>query len=225
MLCHFVALAAMPNLKPRTAENRTAEMELYTPPPPPPPKTEEAEAPKPPRPKPPPVKTAEVKLPPKPMAPPPPNDAPPAEPTKPAPLVVGISLSSTTAQGGFAVQVGNTTYGKSSDSVVDPSQVKPYSGPRYVPPGGADTEPAVLGEVRIPYPEEARTHEIEGSVRLKVTLDAEGTVQAVAVVSGPGYGLNEAARDALRRFHFKPATQGGESVGYTFIYTYTFLLD
>lgn len=26
------------------------------------------------------------------------------------------------------------------------------------------------------------------------------------MISGPGYGLNEAAREALRKFRFKPAT-------------------
>ena len=175
--------------------------------------------------KPPPVKVAELKPPP-PDVPPPPNQEPPPEaPTKPVPIVVGISMSSTTSAGGFAVQVGNTTYGKASDKIVDPSQVKAYSAPKYAPPGGADTEPVMLGEVKIPYPEEAKKNEIEGSVRLKVTLDPEGQVTQVAVISGPGYGLNEAAREALRKFRFKPATKGGEAVGYTFVYTYTFLLD
>ena len=141
------------------------------------------------------------------------------------PIVVGISMSSTTAAGGFAVQVGNTTYGKSSDKIVDAADVKAYQAPKYAPPGGADTEPVLLGEVKIPYPDEAKKNDVEGSVRLKVTLNPEGAVTEVAVISGPGYGLNEAARTALRRFRFKPATKGGENVGYTFVYTYTFLLD
>ncbi len=225
-LVHLATLVALPDWVALRVAKRPVEMDLYTPPPPPPPpKVEEPPKPlDPPKAKPPPVKVAELKPPPK-EAPPPPNDTPPPEPTKPVPLVVGISMTSTTAVGGFAVQVGNTTYGKASDKVVDPSQVKAYSAPRYVPPGGADTEPTVLGEVKIPYPEEARKNEVEGSVRLKVTLDPEGAVQNVVVVSGPGYGLNDAAREALKRFRFKPATKGGEAVGYTFIYTYTFLLD
>jgi protein TonB len=140
------------------------------------------------------------------------------------PLVVGISMSSTTAVGGFAVGVGNTTYGK-AQAPVDPDTVKPYAAPRYLPPGSADSEPQVLSEVKVPYPEEAKKGEVEGSVRLKVTLEPTGEVKEVVVLSGPGYGLNEAARAALRRFRFKPATKGGEAVGYTFIYTYTFELN
>lgn len=229
MAGHVITLLTLPEALAR-GPDRNVEMEFYEPPPPPPPppKVEEPEPPKPlekVKVKPPPVKVAELKPPP-PDVPPPPNQEPPPEaPTKPVLVVVGINMSSTTQAGGFAVQVGNTTYGKASDKIVDPSQVKAYSAPKYAPPGGADTEPVMLGEVKIPYPEEAKKNEIEGSVRLKVTLDPGGQVTEVAVISGPGYGLNEAAREALRRFRFKPATKGGEAVGYTFVYTYTFLLD
>ena len=140
-------------------------------------------------------------------------------------VITGVTLSSTTSAGGFAAPIGNTAYGKMSDKAVDPSEVKPYAAPKYAPPGGADTEPELIGEIKITYPEEARKAGIEGSVRLKVTIDEKGNVIAALVMNGPGYGLDEAARDALRRFRFRPATKGGEPVGYTFPYTYTFLLD
>jgi len=225
MIAHAATLIALPDYPPAPLK-RTVEMDLYEPPPPPPPKVEE-EKPKPldpPRAKPPPVKVAELKPPP-PNQPPPPNEPPPPEATTKPVLVIGVTMDSTTATGGFAVQVGNTTYGKAATKVVDPNEVKAYRAAKYAPPGGADTEPQVLGDYKIPYPEEARKNDIEGNVRLKVTLDPEGTVEDVLVIAGPGYGLNEAARDALRRFRFKPATKGGEKVGYTFIYTYVFLLD
>ena len=228
---HVAGILVLPERLSMIGPPRRVEMEFYEPPPPPPPpKEEEPEPPKPEPPKiklkPPPVKLAEAPPPPKEEAPPPPNDTPPPEtPQKPVPIVVGISMSSTTAAGGFAVQVGNTTYGKASDKVVDPSQVKAYAAPKYVPPGGADTEPVPLGEIRVPYPDEAKKAEIEGSVRLRVNVDETGVVTDVQVISGPGYGLNEAAREALRKFKFKPATKGGEAVGTTLIYTYTFLLD
>ncbi len=223
---HLASLQILPAAVSRPPPSRTVEMEIYVRPEPP---KEVEPPPEPPKPlikeivKPPQVKVAE-KTAPKEIAPPPPNVEPPPE-TKPQPIVVGISLDSTTTAGGFATQVGNTPHGKASDKVTDPSQVKAYAAPKYVPPGGADTEPIILGEVKIPYPEDAKKNEIEGSVRLKVTLNPEGQVTEVAVISGPGYGLNEAAREALRKFRFKPATKGGEAVGYTFIYTYTFLLD
>lgn len=226
---HVTTMVVLPDAMARAPQSKNVEMEFYEPPPPPPPpKVEEPEPPKPlekVKVKPPPVKLAEVVPPPKEDVPPPPNDEPPPEAPKVVPIIVGISMSSTTQAGGFAVQVGNTTYGKTADKITDAADVKAYNAPKYAPPGGADTEPVMLGEVKIPYPDEAKKNEIEGSVRLKVTLDPEGLVSAVAVISGPGYGLNEAARDALRKFRFKPATKGGENVGYTFVYTYTFLLD
>ncbi len=80
--------------------------------------------------------------------------------------------------------------------------------------------------MKIPYPDEARRAGIEGPVVLSITVDNEGrVVKAVKVITGPGYGLNEAARDALLRFRFKPAIKNGEAVSTEMKYTYTFLLD
>ncbi len=222
---HAATLLILPSeFKPLWTKQKPVELVMIDVPPPPPPPPEE-EKPEPPKPKPV-VKLPEPKPPPKELAPPPPNEPPPPDvPSKPVPIVVGISLSSTTATGGFAAPVGNTLYGKTSDKAENPADVKPYAAPKYVPPGGADTDPELMGEVKIPYPEEAKKNEIEGSVRLKVTVDEKGAVTDVVVVNGPGYGLNEAAREALRRFRFKPATKNGEAVGTTFMYTYTFLLD
>jgi periplasmic protein TonB len=163
-------------------------------------------------------------LPPPPVeAPPPPNEAPP--PTKAAPLVVGISMSSTTSAGGFAAPVGNTLYGRTADKAPAPREVKVYSAPKYTPIYQVDSEPQLASEVKIPYPDEARRAGIEGTVTLAITIDTEGRVVAARVVSGPGYGLNEAARDAILRFRFKPAIKGGEAVSTEMKYAYTFLLD
>ena len=109
-----------------------------------------------------------------------------------------------------------------------PSGLGPSGSKTSTPHEGSglgDTEPVPSGEVRIAYPADARERGVEGSVRLRVTVDASGIVQDVVVLSGPGFGLDEAARDALKRFKFKPATRGGEPVSSTFVYTYSFLLD
>lgn len=229
---HLVAFVSLPASGLASHQrNVPVEMTLYEPPPPPPPKEEppEPEPPKPlPPPKPAPAPVVKVDAPKPPEdVPPPPNETPPETPPEgpPPPIVVGVTMSSTAAGGSFAVQVGNTTYGKAQDTVVDAAEVKPYAAPKYAPPGSADSEPQLLSEVKVDYPDEARRNEVEGNVRLRVTLSADGVVEKVVVVSGPGYGLDEAARDALRRFRFKPAMKGGEAVGYTFVYTYTFLLD
>lgn len=210
------------------AMNKPVELEIIELKPPPPPPPPEEPKPEPEKPKPPPVRVQAPKPPPV-EAPPPPNDTPPPEtPPKPVPLVVGISLSSTVASGGFAAPVGNTLYGKTADKAVDAQEVKPYAAPKYVPPGGADTDPRPLFEFKLKdrdYPEEARKNEIEGEVVLKVTIDASGNVAAVVVLRGPGYGLNEAAAAAMKKFRWAPATKNGEPVGTTIVYKYTFLLD
>jgi protein TonB len=231
LLGHGIAVSMLPAHGSQPPPPRRVEMAFYEPSPPPP-KVEEPPKEEPPKPLEPPkikvkpavVKLAELTPPPKEEAPPPPNQTPPDKPTQPVLIVTGISLESTSTAGTFAAPVGNTAYGK-ADKVVDPSQVKAYAAPKYAPPGGADVEPVLEGEVKIPYPEEAKKNEVEGSVRLKVTLSPEGQVTEVAVISGPGYGLNDAAKAALKKFRFRPALKGGEPVGYTFIYTYTFLLD
>jgi periplasmic protein TonB len=204
-------------------------VEVAKPPPPPP---QEEPKPPPPKPKvpprPPPVKVAQAEKPPPPpdAAPPPPNDAPPPEqPSKPVPLVVGISMSSTTSAGGFAAPVGNTVYGKTGDKATDPKDVKAYSAPKYVPVYQVDTEPRVASEVKIPYPDEARRAGIEGTVTLSITIDNEGRVVKAVIVKGLGYGLDEAARTALMRFRFKPAIKNGEAVSTEMKYSYTFVLD
>ena len=146
----------------------------------------------------------------------PPSPPSPSAPLEPQPLtpIVGLSKQSTAPPGNFAIPVGGP--GGSGQAQGD--------GPGDAPRGG-DSEPLLLGEVLIPFPDEARRSGVSGSVRLQVTIDAGGEVTAVSVISGPGFGLDEAAREALKRFRFKPATRRGAQVGSTFEYTYTFELD
>lgn len=227
---HVATVISLPSELGAKQKNRHVEMEFIEPPPPQPkveePKPEPPKPPDPPKVKlpPPPVKVAEVKPPPE-QAPPPPNSEPPPENTPPAPIVVGISLDSTTAAGGFAVNTGNTTYGKADSTPTDPSNVKAYRAPKYVPPGGADTEPGVLDEVKPPYPPEALRNEIEGTVVLKVTIDEHGNVTDVKLLKGLGFGLDEASIASMRKRKFKPATKGGEAVGTTITFNYSWYLD
>ena len=217
----------------RPAPQRPVELvmvEVKKPPPPPEVKDEPKPEPPPPpkvRARPPPVKVAEAPkpLPPPPVdAPPPPNETPPPA-AKPAPLVVGLSMSSTTSAGSFAAPVGNTLYGRTADRAKPPQEVKAYSAPKYTPIYQVDREPELSSEVKIPYPDDARRAGIEGTVTLSITVDLEGRVVSARVLNGPGHGLNEAARNAILRFRFRPAIKGGEPVSTEMKYSYTFLLD
>jgi periplasmic protein TonB len=87
-------------------------------------------------------------------------------------------------------------------------------------------KPKVLEEVTIPYPPEARKLEIQGDVKLEVTIDEKGTVTRVTILEDPGGGLGEAAAKALKKFRFSPAvTDEGKPVSYTIKYLYSFVLD
>ena len=50
------------------------------------------------------------------------------------------------------------------------------------------------------------------AVVLLITIDSDGKVSAAKVLSGPGYGMEEAALESIYRFKFKPAVKDGEPV-------------
>jgi protein TonB len=229
---HLVTFSALTRLSghcKETAANKPIELitvEVDVPKPAPLPEEKSKEVPKI-RPKPPPIKVAASQPPvqtPKNRPPPPPNEA--ATPLdEPPQLVVGISMSSTTTAGAFAAPVGNTLYGKSPDKARKPADVKPYNAPNFAPIYQVDSEPQVIGEVKIPYPEDVRRAGIEGAVVMNIAIDANGEVVAAKVLHGPHPSLNQAALNAIRRFKFKPAIKNGEAVSTELKYTYSFLLD
>lgn len=85
--------------------------------------------------------------------------------------------------------------------------------------------PKVVHEVKASYPLEAKKAGIAGPVVLDVLVDSAGKVREVHVVNGPGFGLNESAVEALKKFEFRPALKGASSVAVKIRYTYRFKLD
>ncbi|PZR14374.1 MAG: energy transducer TonB [Archangium gephyra] len=142
---------------------------------------------------------------------------------EPAPESPGVSQESVAEAGLIAVPIGSAVFQPPRPTA---EQAGPQSSGRgFAPAGSADAEPELLGEIKVPYPAEAQRNDVSGTVRMQVTIDVSGAVTSVKVLSGPGYGLNEAALEAMRRFRFKPATKKGEAIGYTFTYAYTFELE
>lgn len=74
------------------------------------------------------------------------------------------------------------------------------------------------------YTMEARQAEIEGVVRIEVTVDETGHVLRARVLSGLGYGLDESALQAARQMTFSPATQCGKPVVGTTVVPFNFEL-
>lgn len=79
--------------------------------------------------------------------------------------------------------------------------------------GGATRALAYAGTLKLRYPPESlRLHE-QGLVLLRVLVDAEGTAQRVEIERSSGHSrLDAAARDAVRRTHFRPVLQDGRAV-------------
>ena len=76
-----------------------------------------------------------------------------------------------------------------------------------------------------PYPTRSIEEGEAGTVRLKMHISAEGTVQAVALDSSSGYPrLDQAATTAARTWRFIPAKRGGKAIPYIFIIPIEFSL-
>lgn len=91
--------------------------------------------------------------------------------------------------------------------------------------GTVSVKPRVIRQFKARYPDEAKSARIEGTVKLSVLIDTNGHVQDVSILEGPGYGLNETAKEALEKFIFSPAEKLGEKVPVRIVYVYRFRLE
>lgn len=70
-------------------------------------------------------------------------------------------------------------------------------------------------EDNLVYPERALKNGLEGTVTLKVTINAEGTATSAEVVKGLGLGCDEAAQAAVLKTRFYPGQNSGKPVDST----------
>jgi len=85
--------------------------------------------------------------------------------------------------------------------------------------------PRLVGDRRVPYPPEAKKAGIQGSVVFDLLIDDQGRVREAKLVQGPGFGLNEAALQAVRELRFEPARVQERSVAVRIRYAYRFVLE
>jgi TonB family protein len=74
-------------------------------------------------------------------------------------------------------------------------------------PGSAQ----VVSRVDPSYPLLAKQMKVQGAVILEALISKTGSIQDIQVLSGPAI-LSEAAREAVKQWHFKPYYQGGRPV-------------
>jgi TonB family protein len=92
-----------------------------------------------------------------------------------------------------------------------------------VPPGG--TQPEEVDRVVPQYPAMARRAGVAGSVVIRGIVRRDGSIDDVEVIKDLPYGLGDAARDAVRRWRFRPATFHGEPIDVYYTVTVNFRLQ
>ncbi len=190
--------------------------------PPPPPKAEEKPKPKPP---PPAQPQSQAKV------------VPETKPEAPPPLPVdnggfadlGVSLGNSegpglAVPGAVAAAAASTAKAAGPGPTATTRKVQQLDAPTQG--AAACSEPVVRPKRKVPvvpkYTMQARQAEIEGVVRVQVTVDESGHVLNARVVSGLGYGLDESALAAAKATVFEPATQCGKPVVGTAILPFRF---
>ena len=96
---------------------------------------------------------------------------------------------------------------------------------RKPPPvaAGVTTPFRIISKPKATYTDAARVNQVQGTVTLRVTLNANGSVGSITPVNGLGYGLTEQAIAAARRIQFEPAKENGiaKTVVKTIQYSFT----
>jgi TonB family protein len=128
---------------------------------------------------------------------------------------VGNGPRSTTVNLGNGLPGGSNLNGH-SNSVAAVKPVTGFGG--NVPPAGATrpqvqsvgmaSPPKVLYKPNPVYTAEAQAMHLEGNVRVKIKVSANGQVDVIQVVQGLGHGLDQSAIQAARSTRFKPALDG-----------------
>jgi protein TonB len=83
-------------------------------------------------------------------------------------------------------------------------------GPFHV--GGGVSAPVVVHRIDPEYSEEARKARFEGTVLLAAIVRRDGRVEVLNLLRSLGFGLDQNAIDALRKWRFRPGTKDGQAV-------------
>ena len=99
----------------------------------------------------------------------------------------------------------------------------PQRGPMQV--GGEVKAPVRVSGPDPRYPEAARRARIEGTVVVEAIVNRQGLVEQARVTRSLGWGLDEAAMDAIEQWRFVPATLAGDPVDVYYLLRVNFSVD
>lgn len=114
--------------------------------------------------------------------------------------------------------------GEPSESVDQPSPSEADAPPKILTGKVVDRKVRLAMKPEPSYTEFARTHQVTGTVVLKVVFSSNGMVNNIQVVSGLPDGLTERAIDAARKIKFIPAMKDGKYVSMWMQLEYNFNL-
>jgi protein TonB len=174
----------------------------------------------------------------------PPKAAPEPPPPEPAPQQhaalnampdYGINLSGMAGPGGPGVGVGIPVGPGGGNSrgvnqlTAAPPKEKSFGTVKEAIQGDSPCaeeliKPKPLGFAQPQYTDEARSAEVEGRVKLKLTVDAAGNVTDVQVLAGLGHGLDESSISTAKRIKFNPGTACSKPISSSFVITFRFAL-
>jgi protein TonB len=100
-----------------------------------------------------------------------------------------------------------TTAGRTSK----PPAAPPGEPAPAAPAARVITNPKLLSSPHVVYPPSAKQLNVQGSVSLVLTIDADGNVSAAKALSGPLL-LRQGAVESVKQWKYSPATQDGKSV-------------
>jgi len=90
--------------------------------------------------------------------------------------------------------------------------------------GGRLTAPVLLFQTQPEYSEDARRARMQGTVVVRIEIDAQGRPRDPRVLQSLGLGLDERAVDTVMRWKFKAATRDGRPIAATAMIEVTFRL-
>jgi len=74
------------------------------------------------------------------------------------------------------------------------------------------TMPVCIFQIMPEYSEEARKARFQGIVAIDTVVQKDGSVQVIRIAKGVGFGLDQKAIEAVLKWKFRPATQGGQAM-------------
>lgn len=110
----------------------------------------------------------------------------------------------------IAVQSENTPMPQAPDTSLPVSPAIESGTESSAPPDVAPSAIAYGSKTSVPYPTDALRRHEQGTVILRVLVDADGKVLTVEIETSSGSPrLDRAARDAVKSWSFNPAKHGG----------------